>query len=585
MPLNLTLPPSKQDVAGMLRPFAPADSGVKDMGYPLGDLLRYGAIPNVRTTAAAAANLFALQKAIAAVQDVGGVVTAHRGDEYWFGSIGVNQTLLTVTARVEIDWNWARIAVAGVDDVTATGSTFICFRDCVDGAAMRNYVFEDTTFDPFVSVGRGVLPFLILSDAVDSRGFRMGPMHVVAGQAVVACANAAFPVPTGKRAYDVEVVSPATADKVTYMAMLSQNGFGVRGSIRAQSMARMCIAYDVQDVDLELRAGDTPVPDSACLLISTYGVVDTQNIRIRGVLDAQVSPVEVIENVTFSGGNGVLRHIDLDISAATSTLGLNPVVVVGSVNNGTGTFAASSNLTIDDLNIRYRSATPPATMLQVMTASPNYGVIRFPETPHQRSQVGNQFTLQRGGRFGRTSSSFVLQTAITAITRANPAVVTSAGHGRVAGERVAIVGVGGMTQVNGRIFVVANPTTNTFELQSVDSSAYGAFTAGGTVNTTVRFALSKIFHQQASLGSYVAQLKYGSQDVAHMAYESYALHTSTNGTPAITLVGSTLLESSIIGGAGPSVTPLIDGTDLHFAILGIATTAGYAEAWIGELAG
>lgn len=75
---------------------------------------------------------------------------------------------------------------------------------------------------------------------------------------------------------------------------------------------------------------------------------------------------------------------------------------------------------------------------------------------------------------------------ITGITQANPAVVTSAAHGLVTGERIVIQGVGGMTQVNGNTYVVDVLTSGTFSLNSttdrsgVNSSGYGAYTAGGS---------------------------------------------------------------------------------------------------------
>ena len=74
--------------------------------------------------------------------------------------------------------------------------------------------------------------------------------------------------------------------------------------------------------------------------------------------------------------------------------------------------------------------------------------------------------------------------SITAITAADPAVVTSASHGFSDGDEVEINGVVGMTELNGRRFIVANQTTNTFELEDEDSSAYTAYTSGGTANQT-----------------------------------------------------------------------------------------------------
>lgn len=73
------------------------------------------------------------------------------------------------------------------------------------------------------------------------------------------------------------------------------------------------------------------------------------------------------------------------------------------------------------------------------------------------------------------------QKSISAITNANPAVVTSASHNYQNGDIVYIASVGGMTQVNNLQFTVANITANTFELSGIDSTAYGIYTSGGVV--------------------------------------------------------------------------------------------------------
>jgi len=74
---------------------------------------------------------------------------------------------------------------------------------------------------------------------------------------------------------------------------------------------------------------------------------------------------------------------------------------------------------------------------------------------------------------------------ITAISQANPAVVTYAGADNFTnGDTVYITGVVGMTQVNGKEFTVANVNTgaNTFELQGINSTSYTAYSSGGTIN-------------------------------------------------------------------------------------------------------
>lgn len=64
--------------------------------------------------------------------------------------------------------------------------------------------------------------------------------------------------------------------------------------------------------------------------------------------------------------------------------------------------------------------------------------------------------------------------------------VTSNSHGFVAGERVFITGVNGMTQVNNTVFTVSNVATNTFRLQTfaganVNGSSYNNYTSGGII--------------------------------------------------------------------------------------------------------
>ncbi len=70
--------------------------------------------------------------------------------------------------------------------------------------------------------------------------------------------------------------------------------------------------------------------------------------------------------------------------------------------------------------------------------------------------------------------------AIEGISKANPAVVTSAGHGLSDGDVVQISGVVGMTEVNGKRYVVEVLTSSTFELLGVDSTGYGTWASGGT---------------------------------------------------------------------------------------------------------
>lgn len=77
------------------------------------------------------------------------------------------------------------------------------------------------------------------------------------------------------------------------------------------------------------------------------------------------------------------------------------------------------------------------------------------------------------------------QLTVTGISQANPGVVTVTSIGSLQnGDQIVIQGVSGMTEVNfdgSNIYTVANIAGNTFELQGIDTTGFGAYASGGTV--------------------------------------------------------------------------------------------------------
>ena len=74
---------------------------------------------------------------------------------------------------------------------------------------------------------------------------------------------------------------------------------------------------------------------------------------------------------------------------------------------------------------------------------------------------------------------------ITAITQANPGVITITGHNYSDGDAVKIESIVGMTELNDASYYVANATTNTFSLQNeagedIDTTSFTAYSSGGT---------------------------------------------------------------------------------------------------------
>lgn len=70
--------------------------------------------------------------------------------------------------------------------------------------------------------------------------------------------------------------------------------------------------------------------------------------------------------------------------------------------------------------------------------------------------------------------------SITAATQGSLCQLTIVGHGRNTGDPVMITGVGGMTAINDRIFAITVVDADNVTLDGVDSSAFGAYTSGGT---------------------------------------------------------------------------------------------------------
>lgn len=67
---------------------------------------------------------------------------------------------------------------------------------------------------------------------------------------------------------------------------------------------------------------------------------------------------------------------------------------------------------------------------------------------------------------------------VSAISKANGAIVTSNGHGLIVGDQVSFAGVSGMTMLNGNTYSVTATTTNTFKINANTSSS-SKYTSGG----------------------------------------------------------------------------------------------------------
>jgi hypothetical protein len=170
-------------------------------------------------------------------------------------------------------------------------------------------------------------------------------------------------------------------------------------------------------------------------------------------------------------------------------------------------------------------------------------------------EFGNQYL-----RFYKDNAQIALTAQnVSGVTNANPAVLTYVGADTYAnGNRVVITGVGGMTQLNNREFTVANVNTgaNTFELSGVNSTAYGAYTSGGTVAEIYEISTPYLTADLPSL-----YVRVQSADTLYIFHPSYAPRKLTRTAhTSWTLSQITFLDGPYLPTNATATTLTLSGT-------------------------
>jgi hypothetical protein len=176
---------------------------------------------------------------------------------------------------------------------------------------------------------------------------------------------------------------------------------------------------------------------------------------------------------------------------------------------------------------------------------------------------------------------------ITAVTKANPAVVTYSGTDTFAnGDQVYINGVAGMTELNGRRFTVANVNTgaNTFELSGINSTAYTTYISGGTIAEPYEVATT---YTQAQ----IPDLRFvQSADVLYIAHQAHPIraltrtgHTSWTLTDISLLDGPYLVENQLSTGAFATSATITPSATTGSGVTLTASTAMFAATDVGRL--
>lgn len=227
-----------------------------------------------------------------------------------------------------------------------------------------------------------------------------------------------------------------------------------------------------------------------------------------------------------------------------------------------------------------------AFVKEVKTSSLSTRVVRFEFSTTQAYilEFGNLYCrFYKDNGVIRSSTS-----AVSGATVADPVVITDTGHPYSDGDEIYIAEVVGMTELNGKYYLVASSTANTYELQdidgvNVDGSAYTAYSSAGvssqTVELTTTYATADLF-----------QLKFAqSADILYIVHPSYKPRKiSRTSDTAWTITDMTFSDGPYLRTNVETTTLTLSGTSGSVTVTASATTGindgdGFKTTDVGRL--
>lgn len=200
----------------------------------------------------------------------------------------------------------------------------------------------------------------------------------------------------------------------------------------------------------------------------------------------------------------------------------------------------------------------------------------FNESQAYALEFGDQYmrVYQNGGVVTETGQT------ITNITAANPAIITIAGHGYSDGEEVYLSGTG-VDALDGKFFIVANKTTNTFEVSANGTGWTGAGTAARVYTLTTPYSpddLAKLKFRQSNDVMYLTHRSYAPRKLARVAADNWTLTTITFSPSQAAPTGAGVSNQGTGGSTTYNyyVTAVSQETGEESVVLAANTTTGNA---------
>ena len=213
--------------------------------------------------------------------------------------------------------------------------------------------------------------------------------------------------------------------------------------------------------------------------------------------------------------------------------------------------------------------------------------------PFQFSIV-QAYVLEFGHQYIRVikDGGYVLETGktISGATQADPVVITATAHGFADGDFVVISSVTGMTEVNGKTFIVANKDTDTFELQDVDGNdvdgtGFGAYTSGGEAERVYQITttfteddLPKLKFEQSADVMWIWNPSFSEYKLSRTGHAAWTL-TATTFAPTISAPTNLSRSSGSGTGYNYKVTAVSSIGEESVPCSGVAGGRGDTFTW------
>jgi len=136
-----------------------------------------------------------------------------------------------------------------------------------------------------------------------------------------------------------------------------------------------------------------------------------------------------------------------------------------------------------------------------------------------------------------SSTVFEANKTITAITKANPGVITSNSHGYLTGNEIKITNIVGMTELNEKRFLVVKIDGNTFSLKNKDGVAinttnFTTYSSAGTMNKVFEIATpyttAQLFDIKFAQSADVMYITHPSHEVEKLSRTGHTAWTLTD---------------------------------------------------------